>query len=183
MRTALVLLTIAAFLSLSGCQRRERQPMSETRGKETPAQESWGSMVILSVRGQNRAKVWAGHILKFEQSHIIKMDQDIKVDFYDEQGDHISVLTAEGGEVDETTQDLKAIGKVVVISDEGSQLETERLKWCNQTQKIVSDTLVTISSGDEEVTGMGFESDADLQHWQIKENVTGIVKRRRTSEE
>lgn len=157
--------------------------MSETTGQETPGQESWGSTVILSVRGQNRAKVWAGHILKFEESHIIEMDQKIRVDFFDEQGDHISVLTAERGEVDEISQDLKAVGKVIVISDEGSRLVTERLEWHNRTQKIVSDTLVTISSGDEKLTGMGFESDADLQHWQIRESVTGIVKRRVTVEE
>jgi LPS export ABC transporter protein LptC len=111
------------------------------------------------------------------------MDENIKVDFYDENGDHVSILTAQGGEVNETSQDLQAIGNVVVLSDGGSRLETERLKWHNSTQKIVSDTLVTIKRGEEEVIGVGFESDADLEHWEIKENVTGVVKRKLHTEE
>ena len=178
LRIVYILFTPVAFLCLVGCQGGEQRPISEVTGKETPDQELWGSTVILSVKGKSRAKVWAKHILKFEESHIIKMDGHIKVDFYDEHGNHVSALTAAGGEVDESSQDLKAVGNVVVISDAGSHLETERLQWHNSTQRIISDTLVTIRSGDEEVAGMGFESDANLEHWEIKENVTGVVKRR-----
>lgn len=179
----ILLFSVIVGLYLCGCQVGEQQTMSETTGKEAPDQELWKSTVVLSVRGQNRAKVWAGHIQKFAESHTIKMDDNIKVDFYNENGDHVSVLTARGGEVDETAQDLKAMGNVIVISDDGSRLETERLRWHNSTQKIISDTLVTIKSGGEEVTGVGFESDANLKHWEIKGNVTGIVKRKLDAEE
>ena len=182
-RMICVLFACSLVTSFSGCGGKDEQPTSEATGKETPAQELWGSTVILSVRGHNRAKVWAGHILKFEESRLIKMDEGIRVDFYDEHGDHISVLTAENGEVDETTQDLTAVGNVVVVSDKDSRLESERLQWHHGTQKIVSDTLVTIRSGDEEVTGVGFESDADLEHWSIREDVSGIVRRKATIDE
>ncbi|UCE17993.1 MAG: LPS export ABC transporter periplasmic protein LptC [Gemmatimonadota bacterium] len=171
-----------ALLSLLSCQRGEQRPMSEATGKETPSQESWNSTVILSVRGQNRAKVWAGHILKFEESHIIKMDERIQVDFFDDNGNHVSVLTADGGAVNEISQNLTAFGNVLVLSEGGSRLKTEKLEWHNESQRILSDTLVTIQSGDEEITGVGFESDADLEHWKIKENITGVVKRRVTGE-
>jgi LPS export ABC transporter protein LptC len=152
--------------------------MSEPAGEEIPAQESWDSTVILSVRGQNRARVWAGHILKFEENHMIKMDENIQVDFFDDSGNRVSVLTAEGGEVNEVTQDLRAFGNVLVLSEGGSRLKTEKLEWHNKSQKIISDTLVTIRSEDEEVVGVGFESDADLEHWQIKKSISGVIRRK-----
>lgn len=184
LRTTVGLLCVGLVLvSLMTCQRGEQPPMSETAAGETPAQESWDSTVILSVRGQNRAKVWAGHILKFEESHIIKMDENIQVDFFDDHGNHISVLTAEGGEVNEVSQDLRAFGNVLVLSEGGSRLKTERLEWHQGSQKIISDTLVTIQSDGEKVSGVGFESDADLKRWQIKERITGTVKRRITGEQ
>jgi LPS export ABC transporter protein LptC len=173
-----ILLTVVMFCSVYGCQGEGQPPMSERSEQNGPDQELWGSTIILSVRGQTRAKVWAQHILKFEEKHIVQMDGKVKVDFYNEQGTHVSVLTAQGGDVDESSQDLQARGNVVVISDEGACLETERLRWHNATQKIVSDTLVTITRDDETVMGIGFESDADLEHWEMKENVTGVVKRR-----
>lgn len=173
-----ICLTVMMSMGVWGCQGDGQPPMSETSAKSAPDQELWGSTVILSVRGQNRAKVWAAHILKFEDKHIIQMDGNIKVDFYNESGHHVSVLTAQGGEVDESTQDLQARGTVVVVSDEGARLETERLRWHNETQKILSDTLVTIIREGERVEGIGFESDADLEHWEIRENVTGVVKRK-----
>ena len=180
LRTTYIIIIGIAVLSLMSCQRGEQRPMSETSEKETPTQESWDSTIILSVKGQNRAKVKAGHILKFEESHIIKMDESIQVDFFDDSGDHVSVLTADAGEVNEVSQDLIAFGHVLVLSDGGSRLETDKLEWRHQSQKIVSDTLVSIQSEDEEVTGVGFESDANLEHWQIKKSITGVVKRKVT---
>ena len=177
-RTVHLIFIGAVLALLVSCQREEQGPVAETSEKEAPTQESWDSTVVLSVRGQNRAKVWAGHILKFEESRMIKMDENIRVDFFDDDGARVSVLTAEGGEVNEESQDLTALGGVLVLSEGGSRLTTERLKWDNVRQKIISDTLVTIQSGDEEVTGIGFESDADLEHWRIKENITGTLKRR-----
>ena len=171
-------LMLILLAGLVGCQGDGGPPMSETSTEGAPDQELWGSTIILSVKGQNRAKIWAGHILKFEEKHTIRMDGNIKVDFYNEQGRHVSVLTAQGGEVDETSQDLQARGTVIVISDEGARLEAERLNWHNATQKIQSDTLVTIIRDGETVKGIGFESDADLEHWEIRENVTGVVRRR-----
>jgi LPS export ABC transporter protein LptC len=172
-----------AILAQCGCNVKDQHPVSNVADKETAHQEIWGSTVILSVKGQQRAKVKAVHILKFEERHLVQMDGGITVDFYDANGRHVSVLTAHRGEVDNTSQDLMAAESVIVNADSGSRLETERLKWQNATQKIVSDTLVTITRGEEHIVGMGFESDADLEHWKIKESVTGLMKRRLTTGE
>jgi len=68
------------------------------------------------------------------------------VDFLDEHGVHSSVLTSRTGKVDENTNNLEAIGNVVVVSDSGVVVETEKLFWDNRRQLIHSDEFVKITS-------------------------------------
>jgi len=58
---------------------------------------------------------------------------------------------------------------VVVISDSGETLHTEKLLWNNKLQKILSEVEVMITTGTDTLYGVGFESDAALNSWTIKE--------------
>lgn len=100
----------------------------------------------------------------------------IRVEFYD-QGKQVSVLTAREGVIQ--GQRMTAMGDVLVVTTDGTRLQTESLYWDHQLGKIRSEEFVRITrKGDPEVlTGRGLTSDPDLEFIDIAEpNVTGPVE-------
>ena len=140
-----------------------------------PSQESWNATVTFTDSGIVKAILKAGHISQYEGTKQTTMDQGVHVDFFDEHGLHSSVLTSQAGKVDETTNNLEATGNVVVVSDSGIVVETEKLYWDNQRQLIHSDEFVKITSPKEKLQGHGFESDQSLKNYRIF-RVTGTAK-------
>ncbi|MCB0299574.1 MAG: LPS export ABC transporter periplasmic protein LptC, partial [Calditrichaeota bacterium] len=93
------------------------------------------------------------------------------------EGQHNSVLTAQEGVVDNQTENLRAMGNVIVISDSGVVLETEELLWDNQKQKIISDVPVKFTTDEDTLVGDSFISDPELVNYEIR-NARGYSKRK-----
>ncbi|MBN2031618.1 LPS export ABC transporter periplasmic protein LptC [bacterium] len=146
------------------CQgQQEETVVVEQKEGEYPSQEGWQSELILTKVGRRQAVVRYGHMMKFDQDNMYIFDAGVEVDFYDEEGNHTSHLTSERGEYNEETEDIIGMGNVVVESDSGITLRTEVLRWDNRLEKIISDTLVMVTTQDRDTLyGTGFESNADL---------------------
>jgi len=171
------LLIIFVVLFFFGCGENKVNPSINPalNDKEIPAQESWNSTVIFSDSGRTVAILHAGHILMFTKSHKTLLDDNIKIDFYNERQLKTTTLTAKRGRVNDLTKDLFAIDSVVAVSDSGVVLRTEKLMWNNETRKIMSDKFVTITSPKEKIEGYGFQSDQNLSNYTIYD-ITYITK-------
>jgi hypothetical protein len=55
-------------------------------------------------------------------------------------------------------------------------METDSLRWLNSARKIVSDAFVRVTRKEDVVTGYGFESDANLDHFHITREVRAEVR-------
>ena len=89
-------------------------------------------------------------------------------DFYNDEGNHISILHSDSAWINEHNNDLKAHGNVHVVSDSGYTLTTHQIIWDNSYKMIIANDSVmfTTSEGDT-LYGVGFESDSDLEEWRI----------------
>ena len=165
----LIILAVIAtgFWSCSSEDQKANQATENTQ--ELPDQESWNATVLITRNGKTVGVLKAGHVQKFSKKNLTLMDDSIKVDFYDEQGHHKSVLTALGGKVNDINQNMEAYGHVVVVSDSGLTLHTDTLKWDNRTQKIYSDIpiMLTTDQGDT-LYGDRFKSSPDLMNYEIE---------------
>jgi hypothetical protein len=85
---------------------------------------------------------------------------------FNAEGEHSSVLTADSGVV-KGEDSLIAIGNVVVISDSGVILETERLFWDRMRGGVRSDTAVVLTTETDTLYGDGLISDEGLNNWEI----------------
>jgi LPS export ABC transporter protein LptC len=141
---------------------------------ELPSQESWNSTITFSDSGKTKAILWAGHLKKFDEKRETFMDENIKVDFYDQNEIQTSTLTSKNGRVDESTNNLYAIDSVVVSSD-SVIIRTDEMMWRNKDRKIVSDKFVTVISPNETIKGYGFESDQSLRNYVIY-NITYVTR-------
>ncbi|MBN1895420.1 LPS export ABC transporter periplasmic protein LptC [bacterium] len=171
-----VFICLAAFLlAASGCRRSGKGAVEEVAPSGLQ-QEGWNSVILISSSGRLQARVQYGHMVQRENSRLIHFDEGVGVDFYDETGRHNSRLDSEKGIYDEESQDVTGLGRVVVVSDTGITLKTERLRWIQKKEKIVSDTHVVFIQEGDTLYGVGFESDSDLKNWEL-ETPSGIRKK------
>ena len=159
---------------LAGCENKMKPTVVAVSGR-LPSQESWNSTVVFSDSGETRGILKAGHLLVFNDENKPYLGDSIRVDFFNDQGQHTSYLTADSGIVDNNTNNLEAIGNVYVHSDSGTSLWTQRLFWNDHTQKVTSNDYVKIVSKKETIEGIGFVSDRDLTNYRIF-NVSGEAK-------
>lgn len=170
-RNHIYLTTLLLFLLLiSSCSKREDQNgMINSETEVMPEQESWNSEITLTSSGKKIALVRSGHMAQFGKKKLILLNDKVEIDFFDSEENHTSLLTADFGEINERTKNLKATGNVIVVSDSGETLYTEELFWNNKQQKIISEVDVMITIDTDTLYGIGFESDAGLDNWTIKE--------------
>ena len=166
-RSGLCGLWCAASLLLAGCGERITPAVVPLPEKALPSQESWQSTVYFTDSARIKAVLWAGHIADFQGERVTLLDDSVHVDFFDEEGRHTSLLTARRGKVNDATQDFEAYDSVVVVSDSGSTMKTDRLFWTNADRTIHTDAFVDITSPTEHIMGRGLVSDQDLKNYRI----------------
>ena len=163
-----VLIMVAALLLLlTGCEEKVKPSVAPIPQSEIPSQESWKSTVTFSDSAKVKAVLWAGHIAVYAAHRYTLLSDSIHVDFYNESEEHTSLLTARRGKVNDQTQDFEAYENVIVISDSGTILRTERLFWNNADRKIHTDAFVDIVSPTEHIMGHGMVSDQGLKSYKI----------------
>jgi len=165
---------IIILLSLCVCEEKIK-PSVLSGVQTTVSQESWNATVTFTDSGQVKAVLKAGHIAVYADKQYTLLDEGVRVDFYNQREQHTSVLTSKRGKVDDRTHDMEANDHVVVVSDSGTVVETEKLIWTNSTRKVHSDEFVKITSPNESLQGYGFESDQSLKNYKIF-RVTGETK-------
>lgn len=152
---------------LTGCEEKVKPTVAPVTAAEIPSQESWNSTVTFTDSARIRAVLWSGHIAVFTAREYTLLSDSVRVDFFDELEQHTSTLTARRGRVNDRTRDFEAYENVVVVSDSGTVLKTDRLFWTNATRTIHTDAFVDITSPTEQIRGHGMESDQSLTHYRI----------------
>ena len=167
------MLLFTSFILLSGCG-GEQGPDSE-RGAVVPDQEIDGFALTQTRDGQKMWVLTANRALVFEDAGRVEMTR-LRVDFFNEGGDVRSTLTAREGLLRRRTNDMEAFGNVIVTSEDGTTLATERLTWDERTGKIESDRFVRVVQGRDEFTGVGLEADPDLKNIRVHSEFKAYVR-------
>ena len=159
-----------SFLFFPGCEEEIKispQVDKVVNVKELPTQESWNSKISFTDSGKTKSVLITGHIQFFAIAQETYLDNEVKVDFYDEKEIKTTTLTSHRARVDDRTKDIYAIDNVVVVNDSGMTLKSEKLMWRNLDRKITTDEFVTITTPYEVIKGYGFESDQSLRNYKI----------------
>jgi LPS export ABC transporter protein LptC len=102
--------------------------------------------------------------------------ESLRVDFYQGSDAIRSHLVADSGSVDSEKGELRARGHVVVTTPEGNRLETSELFWDRKNTKVRSEDSVRLIRGTDVLTGVGFESDPNLEHYELFRDVRASVR-------
>ncbi|MAS52681.1 MAG: LPS export ABC transporter periplasmic protein LptC [Flavobacteriales bacterium] len=128
--------------------------------------------IIYSDSGILKVKI-TGHILEQYSKGKDKPGKDIMRDsvhvrFYNQNQIVSSELFADYAVRNNGTNEMNALGNVVVINSKKEKLNTERLTWNSQTKKIICDTTVVITKPNgQKIVGNSLESDEKFEDYRI----------------
>jgi len=168
-------LFIIIALIFTGCSDLEDTETTDGEAIDYPDSESWNAQMSFTKHGKRRAVLYAGYVAKFSKKQITLLKENVRVDFFDDDGNRKSYLTSEEGKVFDNTKDMVATGNVIVISRNGTHLYTEELHWENTSERIVSNVPVMITTDEDTLYGDTFTSDPDLINYEIT-NTRGTSK-------
>jgi len=169
-----VIVSALLALGLDGCRGK---PTSTPSGAEirVPDQEARDFALTESSVGKKSWTLRASYAAMYNDRNLVDA-QTVRIEFFNDKGETYSTLTADQGLVHQQTNDLEARGHVHIVTTSGVTLETDSLRWLNTTGKIVSDAFVRVTRKHDVVTGWGFESDANLDHFHLSREVRAEVR-------
>ena len=164
---------VALTLLLHGCGSDEG---GGSGGSRTLADQEIDGFTLTQTR--EGSKVWsisAAHALVFNAADRIEM-MDLRVDFFDDDGEVRSTLTANEGVLARRTNDMEVRNDVVIYAADGTILTTDKLTWTERTGKVETDRPIRVTKGDDVMTGVGMEADPDLKNIKVKSGFKAYVR-------
>lgn len=161
-RRAAGIIGLLTFLS-NGCGGEEPAAVAGAELLELGAEQvAIGVRHILTSDGVLRARLQADTAFFLEEESLVRF-RGVRVYFFGEIGEQVSVLTAENGVINLQTEDMEATGEVVVVDREQSErLETDALEYHAASDELRSDVDFTFYRGSNTIRGQGFVSDPGL---------------------
>lgn len=177
MRLKLAFFILAFFLlwDVNGCQEKEPPRVAGGDFQDAPEQVIENMEVTFTEQGRRTGVLRADSVAIYRQGEV-KKGRKIQVDFFDQEGQHVSSLAAEEGIYDSKREEVAARGDVVVVSNTGARLETQALNWRKQDNRIFTEAFVKITRGKYTVTGYGLDTDPQLEDLHIQRNLQGRIE-------
>ena len=138
------------------CSKLPESQMGEGGESRAPDQVIWNGRIEVIEEGKLKSIIQAGKISTYKKRKITELDSGVVVDFYNSRGVHSSQLISRRARIEEITDLFMAQDSVVVVSDSGATLRSERLYWDRKERKIRSDTLVVMTTEYDSLRGFDF---------------------------
>lgn len=170
------LVMVAIALAAAGCSRVEEARKVEA-GKALPLTE-YRDTTILDMHDGSRLswRLKTTSLVRWPGSELVHATP-VDLSVFDSLGRPLMRVTADSGAVDEAVNFLLARGNVYGVSSKGMQLRTDSLRWSKSLNQVTTEAAVRVVSENGDVlTGRGFVSDANLDHWQILSDVKGVFQ-------
>jgi LPS export ABC transporter protein LptC len=158
-----------------GCSTPSQEPVRAPGPAGGPEQTFANLELRETTAGRLEWKLRASRAVRTNASSATRMES-LRVEFFEGRPEVRSVLVSDSGRVDLQKGILIATGHVVVTTSEGNRLETEELFWDRKNAKVSSSVFVRMTRGSDVLTGVGFESDPHLEHYEIKKDVQASVR-------
>jgi LPS export ABC transporter protein LptC len=167
---------LVSVVAIAACSRDE-VPKAKTAGATLPLTE-YRDTTILDMHDGSRLswRLKTTHLVRWPGSELVHATP-VDLTVYDSTGNLLMRVTADSGAVDEAVNFLLARGRVHGVSSKGMDLQTDSLRWSKTHNQVTTEARVRVRSENGDVlTGRGFVSDANLDHWQILSDVKGVFQ-------
>lgn len=107
------------------------------------------------------------NIYLFQEEPTTEFPDGIKVEFFDENKQITSYLSADSAVYYETKNRWEAFGNVEAQNVEGTIFNTEYIEWNQETENVTSNKFIKITDKSGVVYGRGFKAKQDFTEWKV----------------
>lgn len=132
-----------------GCQSENNEEAETGTPIEFPDQEGWNSTLVITNEGIKSIQIEYGHMQEFAMRRMVYFNDGVRLFFYNKDGSIKSDLKADSAWLDESSNNMEAIGNVVVVQQD-TTLMTRSLRWINETKLIISNEPFTMVTGKQD---------------------------------
>ena len=164
----LVILFVLSILFLS-CENNQENINHFISLEESPVEELFHSEIQYTENGLLKVRVFSKKMHRYvNDEDKVELYGGVHFDFYKLDGkNEKSVLKSEKAIINNTTNIMMALNKVVLKSSDNKTLQTEQLIWDKNQDLIYTDHEVKIQTDDEIISGFGFKSTPDFKDYEI----------------
>jgi LPS export ABC transporter protein LptC len=155
--------------ALWGCSSPE--PATPPAADTAPVQVTSDYHTVQTQAGQVQWELWGETATRYAQDPLLHLD-GVRMRFY-EAGELEAELNSQAGEIDESTYNTTAFGRVRVVTVDGKELRSEVLHWSNAEEIIHSEAFVEFTENDQILSGYGLRTDPNLSDLTLRERVVG----------
>lgn len=162
------------FLVCAGCTEPDNPVPQSTTLQQFPTSEATNATTVFLTESVVTTRIHSGRIISYsdqDSAWAYKLD----VDFFNRLGKHTSTLNADSALIREKVRLLEGFGNVRIVTDDGRTLESSHLAWDDAGRLITTDSLVTITRGEDVMKGYGFSSDPELTRIRLRRQVSGRI--------
>ena len=156
------------IILLCSCSNDPEEVKGFIKTENLPIEKIEGAEMLQTENGILKVQIIAETIKRFQdvQPQLV-FSNGLEVVFYNDSGLVRSILKAENAEIDKTNNIMMASESVFLTSSDGKTLETEKLIWDENKNKIYTENKVIIRTSKELIEGEGFESNPDFSEYSI----------------
>jgi len=157
------------FFAVLSCKNNPDEIRALTGQRNKQEDHAEDVTIIYSKEGKVNMRAFAHDFIKNETARrpYIDMNNNLKVEFYNDSGIVQDVLTADSSRYYEAQGDMIIWDSVQIITKKGEKLNTDELIWNAAIQKFFTEKPVRITTATEILYGNGMEANSDFTWYKI----------------
>lgn len=176
---ALMIVVLLPATFFASCGKKAQPERAEVPVIEALDKDALGKMTDFrytrTVEGRKEFEVKAHSAVYFDNGKKAEFEK-ASIAFYSKDGTHL-VLTADRGTVMTDSKDIEASGNVIIESDEGYRVGTDKLSYKDAEKLIYTDEPILLASEKISVSGVGLRLFIEDQKLEILQSVMASAAR------
>lgn len=167
---SIAIAVMAVLILLSGCRREVKLRADAIEDRAAiPVLEAHDVMTLISDSGVTRYRITAERWKMFDKAEppYWEFERGVHLEKFDEQFTVQASLKADYAHYNEEEQIWHLLGNVHALNLEGEQFDTPELFWNQKTERVYSDSAITIQRETSIIYGVGFESNQEMSKYTI----------------
>lgn len=167
---SIAIAVMAVLILLSGCRREVKLRADAIEDRAAiPVLEAHDVMTLISDSGVTRYRITAERWKMFDKAEppYWEFERGVYLEKFDEQFTVQASLKADYAHYNEEEQIWHLLGNVHALNLEGEQFDTPELFWNQKTERVYSDSAITIQRETSIIYGVGFESNQEMSKYTI----------------
>lgn len=167
---SIAIAVMAVLILLSGCRREVKLRADAIEDRAAiPVLEAHDVMTLISDSGVTRYRITAERWKMFDKAEppYWEFERGVYLEKFDEQFTVQASLKSDYAHYNEEEQIWHLLGNVHALNLEGEQFDTPELFWNQKTERVYSDSAITIQRETSIIYGVGFESNQEMSKYTI----------------